>query len=522
MGKQINGVVYLVGAGPGDPGLITLRGLECLRQAEVVVYDRLVNRLLLSYAPQAELIDVGKRPDHHPIPQEQINALLVERGQAGQNVVRLKGGDPFVFGRGGEEALALAKAGVPFEVVPGVTSAIAAPAYAGIPITQRGAASSVAFIAGHGSEIEQPNFNWEMLAHSVDTLVFLMGVQNLPMIVPSLLAAGRSPDTPVALIQQGTLPAQKVVIGTLQNILQKAASIQPPAITIVGEVVRLHQELHWFDPSARRPLLGRRIINTRPAAGEDALALRLTELGAAVIPFPATRLDYVEDLSLLDESIYRLGNDSPGANGATAYDWVLFTSAHAVTFFCRRLFALGFDARSFGRVKLGVVGQATDKALQAFGLRADLITFQQTGAALALELPDPSGKHILLPRSDHALPDILRILQKRGGMVEAVITYTTQPAAPDPANLEILIHQEADAITFFSPSAIEGVAAQLAASNEVLASLLKPLAVVCVGPTTASAARNAGLRVDQVAEEASVEAVCQALVKHFSSGNQVR
>jgi uroporphyrin-III C-methyltransferase len=253
---QPNGIVYLVGAGPGDPGLLTLRGLECLQKADVVVHDRLANGQLLDFAPDAELIYVGKQPDHHPIPQTQINTILVEEAKKGRTVVRLKGGDPFVFGRGGEEAQALTEAGISFEIVPGVTSAIAVPAYAGIPVTQRGTACSVAFITGHCANSKPLDINWEALSQGVDTLVFLMGVHNLPTIVTSLLEAGCPPDKPIALIEHGTLPEQKVVTGTLANILEGAAEIKPPAIIIVGEVVDLHNALNWFKPDLEFSTIG--------------------------------------------------------------------------------------------------------------------------------------------------------------------------------------------------------------------------------------------------------------------------
>ncbi|MFZ5911882.1 MAG: uroporphyrinogen-III C-methyltransferase [Chloroflexota bacterium] len=251
-----SGIVYLIGAGPGDPGLLTVRGLEYLRRADVVVHDRLANPQLLAYAPQAELVDVGKQPDHHPIPQGNINAILVEKALEGKVVARLKGGDPFVFGRGGEEAQALIEAGIPFEVVPGVTSAVAVPAYAGIPVTHRGIACSVAFITGHCAGSKPLDLNWQALAQGVDTLVFLMGVHSLPIIVKSLLEAGRPPGFPIALIEQGTLPGQKVVAGTLGDILEKSAAIKPPAIIIVGEVVSLHFTLEWFKPEIEFSDLG--------------------------------------------------------------------------------------------------------------------------------------------------------------------------------------------------------------------------------------------------------------------------
>lgn len=253
--SRSRGVVYLVGGGPGDPGLLTLRGLECLRMADVVVHDRLANEQLLTYAPQAELIDVGKMPDHHPIPQSQINELLVENARAGKTVVRLKGGDPFVFGRGGEEGQALFEAGIRFEVVPGVTSAIAVPAYAGIPVTHRGVACSVAFVTGHCAGSQPLDLNWQALAQGVDTLVFLMGVKSLPMIVSALVGAGRPPDTPVAVIERGTLPQQRTITGTLVDIQSKVVDIQPPAIIIVGEVVNLHEELMWFEPEVEFSLM---------------------------------------------------------------------------------------------------------------------------------------------------------------------------------------------------------------------------------------------------------------------------
>jgi uroporphyrinogen III methyltransferase/synthase len=244
------GIVYLVGAGPGDPGLLTLRGAECLHRAEVVVYDRLINKALLGYAPQAELIDVGKKPRHHTLPQDEINALLIEKALAGKIVVRLKGGDPFVFGRGGEEGLALYEAGVPFEVVPGVTSAVAVPAYAGIPITHRDVACSALLITGHRTDCTlNPEADWARAALGADTLVFLMGVKNLPCIVEQLIAAGRPPETPVAMIRQGTHSEQVTVTGTLADIVERAAGIRPPAIIVIGEVVRLRERLNWFEGS---------------------------------------------------------------------------------------------------------------------------------------------------------------------------------------------------------------------------------------------------------------------------------
>ncbi len=246
--EKTPGKVYLVGAGPGDPELLTLKAVRCLKEAQVVVHDRLINHCLLSYAPQAEWIDVGKETNHHPVPQDQINQILVEQARMGRTTVRLKGGDPFVFGRGGEEALALVEAGIAFEVVPGVTSAVAVPAYAGIPVTHRGVACSAMFITGHRAGCaEDPESDWERAARGADTLVFLMGVKNLPLIVEQALSAGRSPDTPIALIEQGATQNQKTVTGTLANIAGRAAGVRPPAVIVIGEVVRLRENLRWFE-----------------------------------------------------------------------------------------------------------------------------------------------------------------------------------------------------------------------------------------------------------------------------------
>ncbi len=305
------GIVYLVGAGPGDPDLITMRGIECLKHAEVVVYDRLANPSLLAHAKGAELIDVGKQPDRHPVPQSKINTLLVEKARAGKVVVRLKGGDPYVFGRGGEEAHALVEAGLPFEVVPGVTSAIAAPTYAGIPVTHRNLACSVAIITGHRADaVHESVYDWANLACGSDTLVFLMGVGNLPLIVEQLIANGRSPETPVALVEQGTRTVQKTAAGTLADIVERAADIRSPAAIIVGEVVRLRETLRWFDRPDRRPLLGLRVLNTRPLDQAADFSRRLTRLGAESVELPTIQVVPAVDDGPLDRAI--VARTAPG------------------------------------------------------------------------------------------------------------------------------------------------------------------------------------------------------------------
>jgi uroporphyrinogen III methyltransferase/synthase len=509
----MRGIVYLVGAGPGDPGLITLRGIECLEQAEVVVYDRLVNRSLLAYAGHAELIDVGKQPECHRVPQAEINALLIEKARAGKIVVRLKGGDPFVFGRGGEEAVALAEAGLPFEVVPGVTSAIAAPTYAGIPITHRGVACSVAFATGHRADfVEDPACDWSRLAYGPDTLVFLMGVRNLPRIVEQLVAGGRSPDTPVALVRWATLGKQETIVGTLADIAGRAANVLPPAVIVVGEAVRLRESLRWFDCPGRRPLLGRRVLNPRPSQQAGELSRRLAALGAEPLELPGTQIAPLDDPAPLDAAISRLARAD---SGGPACDWAIFTSAEGVSFFINRLLALGRDVRALSGVKLGAVGRATAEALPGYGLAADFVPTRCVSRDVAAEIGDLTGQRVLLPRPDVATPDLADALRDRGALVEEVAAYAVQPVAPDPLALSMLLDGDVDAAAFASPSDLAGLAAMLA--DRQVAGVLSPLAVACIDPATADAAQALEVRVDAVAEEHTVEGLVEALVKWYAT-----
>lgn len=507
------GKVYLIGAGPGDPGLITLRAVELLRQADVVVHDRLVNRILMRYAPQAKWIDVGKCPDHHPVPQSEINAILVEQACCGLNVVRLKGGDPFVFGRGGEEALALAEAGIPFEVVPGVTSAIAVPAYAGIPVTQRNLAGSVTFIAGHRSTAG-PEIDLKTAAACSDTVVFLMGVHNLPAIVNGLLERGRSPDTPVALLENGTTPNQKVVVGTLADIQERAAEIQPPAITVVGEVVRLREKLAWFEIDAERPLLGLKILNTRPQDGgaSDEFTDQLERLGAEVTDMPAMRIVPPEDFADLDRVISKLQTN---ADHSPHWDWIVFTSPNAVKYFLGRILETGADIRLLHGIKLGAVGEATARTLETYYLKADFIPQRYTGLNWAAEVGDLEGRRILLPRSGIATPDLVQDLEKRGAQVEVVTAYTVAPAQPDPCILERLAEGGFDMVAFFSPSAVRGLMSMLetAFSPQDVKAVLSKTGIACVGPTTAAAVESFGLQTWVMPQIYTAQGLVEALVK---------
>ncbi|HLE81918.1 MAG TPA: uroporphyrinogen-III C-methyltransferase, partial [Dehalococcoidia bacterium] len=426
MSSTSSGKVYLIGAGPGDPGLITMKGVECLRRAQVVVYDRLVNPHLLRYVPHdAEVIYAGKAAGDHVLSQEEINMLLLEKAQEGKIVVRLKGGDPFVFGRGGEEIEPLVEAGIPFEVVPGITSAIAATAYAGIPVTHRGYTSSFAVITGHEDPTKaSSSVDWEKLATGAGTLIFLMGVENLPLIVQQLTACGRRPDTPIALVRWGTWPQQKTVSGTLQNIVQRAADadLGPPAVIIVGEVVQLRDRLRWFD---NRPLFGKRVLVTRSRDQASQLSELLTTFGADALEAPAIEIQEPEDYGPLDAAL----------RGLPQYGWVVFTSVNGVGACFRRLQVIGKDARAFAATKLAAVGSATAASLEQHGITPDFVPDRYLTQEVATGLAQRgiAGARVLLPRTDLMGEDLAGALSAHGAQVDQVIAYrTVQASALDP------------------------------------------------------------------------------------------
>jgi uroporphyrinogen III methyltransferase/synthase len=507
------GCVFLIGAGPGDPGLITVKGLEALQQAEIVVYDYLANAELLKEArPEAELIYVGKKAGQHTLSQEGINRLLVEKAQAGKMVARLKGGDPFVFGRGGEEAMVLAAAGVPFEVIPGVTSAVAAPAYAGIPVTQRGLASSFAVITGHEDPTKAESaIDWEYLARGVDTLIFLMGVGNLPEIVARLMEYGRSPETPAALVRWGTTPRQETVVGTLIDIAEKAkaAGLRPPAVAVVGQVVNLQEYLRWYD---RKPLFGKRVLVTRSREQASVLSRRLRELGAEPVELPAIALEPPEDYSPLDAAI----------RNTHQYNWIIFTSANGVRAFMERLWTLGWDARSLNRAKLAAIGPATATVLEQYHLRADYVPDQYVAEAVAAGIGDVSGQRILLPRADIARPALAIALREAGAAVDEVTAYRTilaegvhgdtsaggliSPTSDDVH--QMLAENQIDVVTFTSSSTVRNLVALLGDAEPLRGAL-----IACIGPITAGTAREMGLRVDVVAEEYTIDGLIEVLIR---------
>ncbi len=501
------GKVYLIGAGPGDPGLITVRGRECIARAEVILYDHLANDTLLTFAPPgAELIYAGKVGGAHNREQWQINEMLVEKARAGKVVARLKGGDSFIFGRGGEECEALVAAGIPFEIVPGVTAGIGAPAYAGIPLTHRNFTTSVAFVTGHehpGKETSE--IDWERLSLGSGTIVFYMGMKNLPEIAANLVANGRSPQTPVALIRWGTRPEQEVLTGCLSDIAEKAAKagFKPPAVTVVGEVVALREKLRWFD---NRPLSGRSILVTRATDQAGEFSEILGGLGARVLECPTISLVPPTDYSELDLAIGSLAR----------FDWLIFTSANAVKFFFARLADLGRDTRSIGACRVCAVGPRTAAALLPFGVHADLVPedYKGEGVVEAFRAMDVSGQRFLFPRGDKAREVIPAGLATLGGEVTSPVTYcNVMPTAVPISVTEALEGKKIDCVTFTSSSTVQNFAAMLG-ENSFLR-LLAGVAVAAIGPVTARTCRELGLAIAIEPQEYTLAALSEAIMQYF-------
>jgi len=498
------GKVYLVGAGPGEPGLITVKGLECLKQAEVVVYDHLLDKQLLGYVPeQAEKIYAGKSASEHAMEQEKINRLLVDKAKAGKLVVRLKGGDPFVLGRGGEEAEALVEEGIEFEVVPGITSAIAVPAYAGIPVTHRGISSSFAVITGH----EDPNkeissIDWKHLATGVDTLVFLLGKQNLAEIASKLVEHGRRPDTPVAVVADGTRPQQRTVAGTLENIASKVkkSGLGTPAIIVVGDVVGLREKLRWFD---NRPLVGKRILVTRARHQASALSKLLASRGAIPIELPAIDIQPADSKQL----------DRP-LKDISQYHWTIFTSVNGVDAFFNRIRALGKDVRILHGIKIGAIGPATAGALEGRGITPDYVptVYTSEGILDGMKNKDVSGKRFLLLRADIADRGLVEGLQRLGAEVDETVAYQTLPATDSIVRARQLIDSgEVDVITFASSSTVSNLAKAVGGARLKV----NGAKVACIGPKTAETAAGYGLKVDIMAKESTIPGLVAAIEEYF-------
>ena len=505
------GKVCLVGAGPGDPGLLTVRGREYLSDADVVIYDYLANRALLEDAgDQAELIYVGKKRGCHTMSQEQINDIIIDRARKGQIVVRLKGGDPFIFGRGGEEAEELVKAGVEFEVVPGVTSAIAVPAYAGIPLTHRDYTSTVAFITGHEDPgKEGSDIAWDKVATGAGTLVFVMGVGSLPLIAENLMAHGRSPETPVAVIYRGTVPEQRTLVGKLQDIgrLARGNDIKPPAIIVVGEVVRLRDELNWFET---KPLFGKRIVVTRPAEQAGGFLKGLSRLGAECIEFPTIKVVPPDAWDAFDRAIDDLEN----------YQWLLFTSVNGVRCFLRRLEFLGKDVRDLKGIKIGAIGPKTAGLWRDMGIKPDLMPDEYRAEAVVecFKRHEIKGLKILLPRAYEARAVLPEELRKMGAEVDVVPAYRTVKPDSDIDKLrEMLIKKTVHMITFTSSSTVTNFVEMFKADGPRLQEWMSHVAVACIGPITAETARENGFSANLVPSEYTIEGLTHTIVDYFAT-----
>jgi len=502
-----NGIVYLVGAGPGDPSLITLRGVECLQRAEVVVYDYLANEQLLCHAPEnAERIYAGKIGGRHNQGQDEINSLLVSKAAAGKVVVRLKGGDPFVFGRGGEECEALREAGIPFEVVPGVTAAVGAAAYSGIPLTHREITASVAFVTGQeGKDKNESSIDWDLLSLGGGTVVFYMGITTLRRNMQRMMEHGRPYDTPVALVRWATTACQQVLVGTLADIADRAEAtgFKPPAITIVGEVVALRDKLQWFD---KRTLCGKKIVVTRAAEQAGEFSAKLAALGATVLECPTIKLVEPESWQLLDLAIRELAG----------YDWVVLTSGNAVRFFFQRLDALGLDARALGCCRICAVGPRTADELRSFGIKPDLVPadYKAEGVVDEFSRLDMHNSRVLFPRADKARDVIPRELKRMGAHVDSPVAYRNVfPERLPPETLFALEKRSVDCITFTSSSTVQNLAAML--GEELMMDMLKGVTVASIGPITSKSCRELGLKVDIEPGSHTLDALTEALEAHF-------
>ncbi len=503
----MNGKVYLVGAGPGDPGLITVKGLECIKLAEVLIYDYLASPELLKYAPKnAEIIYVGKKGGDHTLSQDEINTLILEKAKSGAVVTRLKGGDPFIFGRGGEEAEELVKLKIPFEVVPGVTSAIAAPAYAGIPLTHRDFTSTLAFVTGHEDPTKkQSSIDWNAIVKGIGTIVFFMGVKNLPYIVKQLLKHGMPSDRPIALVRWGTTPKQITVAGTLDTIVERVEKLglRAPAIIVVGDVVNLRKKMKWFE---KRPLMGKKIVVTRARAQSSDLVKILSDLGAERLECPTIKIVPPEDWKPLDVAIESL----------STYDWIVFTSVNGVEIFFKRLFALNKDVRALSRIYTAAIGPATSKKLSEFGFKTDIVpeSYRAESVVEAFNNINIKGKRILLPRAKEARPILSVELGKMEAEVDEVFVYCTEKVYD---HADVLLKQLAegkiDLITFTSSSTAKNFKALL--PDEKFETLMKDVTIASIGPITTDTAKNLGFDVQIEAESFTIPGLCKAICQYY-------
>ncbi len=507
--KRGKGKVYLVGAGPGDIGLLTIKGMKCLQRAEVVVYDLHLNAQVLNFINHdAEFIYAGKRGGHHTMTQDEINQVLVEKAMEGKIVCRLKGGDPFVFGRGGEEAEVLSRHGIPFEVVPGVSSAVAAPAYAGIPLTHRLYSSSFAVIPGYEDTTkEESAIDWARLATGVGTLVVLMAVKNLDLLVEKLIRNGRSPETPVAVVRWGTRPDQKTVVSSLGEIVSevKGKEIKPPAVVIIGEVVRLRSALRWYED---KPMFGQRILVTREhSTGFEPLE----ELGAEIIEFPTIEIVPPETYDELDTAI----------EGIASYSWIIFTSANGVKYFLRRFFEKGNDIRDLKGLRICAVGTKTASEVKRYGMKVDLVPeeFRAEGLIEAFKnmgsqqsaVSTLKGLKFLLPRAETARELFPEKVRELGGEIDVPVAYRTVRPELHGRRLKRFLKEGRITVATFTSAATFNNFVGIIGSEAF--ELLKGVSIAVIGPVTAKAVAKAGLSVDIMPKEATVEAMVEEIIR---------
>src|SRR5437870_4230503 len=505
--RSKSGKVYLVGAGPGDLGLVTLRAKERIERADVIVYDQLANPEMLGWArDDAEIIYAGKKAGEHALTQDEINELLVEKARAGKEVVRLKGGDPFVFGRGAEEAKAIVDAGITLEIVPGITSAIAGPAYAGIPVTHRAENSHVTFFTGHEDPTKTKSaIDYAALAKLGGTQVMLMGIERIEAIANEMVANGVRRDLPIALIRWATTGRQETLIGTLENIAKKVAELgfEAPAVAVFGDVVSLRKNLSWYE---ERPLSGKRIVVTRTRKQAGALSEKLRALGADVLELPTIRIEPPTDLREFAELV----------QGSHSYDWIVFTSPNGVTAFFDIFFKLYDDAREIGGARIAAIGAATAQRVKNYHLHVDLQPEEFVAEALAREFRKLGGienLRILLARSEEARDVLPRLLSALGAIVDEGFAYRTVPETRDTTGARRrLLEEGADLITFTSSSTLENFL-------ELGLPWPKGMQIASIGPITSKTARDHGLKVDMEARRHDIEGLVEAIRKFFVRGN---
>ncbi len=511
-------LVYLVGAGPGDPNLITIKGKQLLERAQVIIYDYLASKKLLKFVPRdAEFIYAGKKGGaKHTHTQAEINQMLIDRARSGKLVVRLKGGDPFIFGRGGEEIEELVKAGIPFEVVPGVTSATAAATYAGIPITHREYTSTVAFVTGHEDPTKKnSNIAWDKLATGVGTIVVYMGIKNLESITEKLIRYGRNPQTPVAVVRWASTSEQRTVVGNLDNIAEvvRENNIKPPSLVVIGEVVNLRDTINWYE---KKPLFGRRIVVTRTRDQASELVNLLENYGAECIEYPTIMLEPVDSYAILDKALEEI----------EACNWILFTSINAVDYFFRRLFQLGKDVRDLKGPRIGSVGKVTAEALASRGIKADLLPEEFTGDGLAEALirQGVSGMNILIPRALNAREILPEKLTDAGAEVLVAPVYqNVLPRSSEGEQLkddlrQSLEEKSVDMVTFTSSSTVKNFVTLLDINDPGgLQEIMSGVAVATIGPITAKTVEKFGLAVDVQPAEYTIDDLVESIVMYFVS-----